>query len=167
MNRNIIDEAYHFLGYKMRSISEMREHLKKKGYEFDKIEETISELCDSGYLNDADYIVNYASYSIEKGRGKRRILIELLQKGIDRQLAENVIEDYIYDNEIDEIERAARIARMEFEKKYDSEISDKESIYKLKIKIMGKLDRLGFEYDAIRDAVGEMENWVNMKEQSI
>ena len=51
--------AYHFLGYRARSQSEIEARLKKEGYLPVTVEQVVEELTASGYLDDAAFSKNW------------------------------------------------------------------------------------------------------------
>lgn len=53
----------------------------------------VSRMLELGYLDDRDFACRYARELARKGRARDRILRELMAKGIDRELAEEVLEE--------------------------------------------------------------------------
>ena len=81
------DAAMRYLEYRARSSGEVENYLKRQGYREDEIQDCMGFLEDCGFVNDSDYCRRYVEYSIEKGRGPRRIQQELSQKGIPDEIA--------------------------------------------------------------------------------
>ncbi len=100
-----------YLGMRMRTEDESRNYLEEKGYEPDEIQDAITEFLQLGYLDDADYARVYCEYAYGKGRGRIRIAGELKQRGVDAETVRNAIEDYLYEEGIDEVELARRWAK--------------------------------------------------------
>lgn len=77
------------------TVSEMRRKLAEDGFGDPEIAELVRGLERSGLLDDADYA---RAYILDKSRllrrGPRRIRIELLQKGIDPELAEDALAEH-------------------------------------------------------------------------
>ena len=99
-----------------------------------------------GYINDEQYTHDYIEYYKEQ-RSKSRIMNDLLKKGIDKELFEQVWEETIGDEQKD-IE-TAQILKLLEKKKY----CDATATYEERQKIFAFLYRKGFKMDAIRNAV--------------
>ena len=63
-NKSPMEEALNFLKHRMRTVSEMRERLKDRGYDPEEIKDTIQELKQLRYLDDVEYAAN-AGYVIK------------------------------------------------------------------------------------------------------
>lgn len=150
------EESVRYLGMRMRTVRETRSHLREKGYESDEIERVISELKDGHYLDDEHYVMVYAEYAFGKGRGSRRIFAELKEKGIDTEIIGNAIEDYKYENGIDERALAYSVARRVAELDLDGK--DRCFDDRLGAKVARRLDSLGFETGMIYGILGELRN---------
>lgn len=110
-NRTASETLTRYLGMRMRTVAESRNYLTEKGYESEEIQEALAEFLQLGYLDDADYARVYCEYAYGKGRGRIRIAGELKQRGVDAETVRNAIEDYLYEEGVDEVELARRLAR--------------------------------------------------------
>lgn len=100
-----------------------------------------------GLIDETRFAENYARELYErKSFGERRILSELLLKGIDRETAENALEGLDKDGE----NRIILLLRT----KYRDALSDDE---KLKRRAVNGLLRRGFTYGEIREAMRGLE----------
>ena len=86
--QHALDLSYRYLGFRDRTVLEVRRHLEAKRVEPDTIEQSVAELCDLGYLDDA----RFAQRFVEDRRtldhwGNERIERKLLASGIDAELA--------------------------------------------------------------------------------
>lgn len=140
----------------MRTVSEMRSHLRDKGYEKEEIEETIREFKTSRYLDDAQYVMAYAEYAYGKSRGSKRIRSELAQKGISMEIIGNALEDYKYENDIDEREIALKSAKRIVELELDG--GKREFDRRLSSKVARRLDSLGYDSGMIFGILSELQN---------
>lgn len=87
------DAALRYLARRSRSISEMRNYLKRKGFDESQIDGTIAWLEGKKYLNDQQFAESWVRNRQQLApRGKRRLLMELYQKGIDRETAGKIVE---------------------------------------------------------------------------
>lgn len=59
-NKSPMEEALNFLKHRMRTVSEMRERLKDRGYDPEEIKDTIQELKQLRYLDDVEYAQIFA-----------------------------------------------------------------------------------------------------------
>lgn len=87
-----MDRALHFLGYRARSESEVRERLRRYGYGEGTVERVVERLEELGYLDDEEFARLKAR---EKARryGPRRVSIELRKSGVDAEIARGAVED--------------------------------------------------------------------------
>jgi regulatory protein len=145
--KTAFEEASKYLGYRMRTESEVREHLEEKGFGQEETDGAVAELTDLGYIDDIRYAEVYIEYAKGKRRGRRRIRLELEEKGIAGDTAENAINDYYYENNINESGEALEIAMREFREPADGD--DREALEKEIARIARKLERLGFANDDI------------------
>jgi regulatory protein len=89
----IFDQALSLLSYREHAKKELEKKLKAKGYEEEEINKTILKLEEINYLNDKRFAEIFVRSRVSKPLGANRILQELMQKGIDNQLAKYAIEN--------------------------------------------------------------------------
>jgi regulatory protein len=58
--QHALDLAYRYLGHRDRTVAEVRRHLAAKGVEDPVIDDTIAELQEQGYLDDARFAQRFA-----------------------------------------------------------------------------------------------------------
>ncbi|MCW2982763.1 MAG: hypothetical protein JWR63_333 [Conexibacter sp.] len=85
--QHALDLSYRYLGFRDRTVLEVRRHLESKRVEPDTIEQTVAELLEQGYLDDA----RFAQRFVEDRRtldhwGNERVERKLLASGIDPDL---------------------------------------------------------------------------------
>ena len=148
--KTAMEVAAAYLANRMRTVAEMRQHLKDKEFGESEIDETVSDLIGLKYLDDYAYALRYYEYNTAKHRGSLRAMRELEEKGVDKQTIKFALEDYLYEFKVDEYRMALEIARKE---EFD-EIDDK-----LIAKVARKLDTRGFKRDDIFKVIGEMKRW--------
>jgi len=84
--------ALDFLGYRARSVWEVRERLIKRGHLGEVVEEVIEELRRSGLLDDEDFAVRWAQGRMTtKPLGERLLRQELRRKGVPDEVVEKTI----------------------------------------------------------------------------
>ena len=87
------EAAMRKLAARMRTEQEIRDFLRRAEYNAEETEAAVKELKSYGYLNDERYCGEYFRYAKARGKADRRIVQELVQKGIDAETARNVMED--------------------------------------------------------------------------
>ncbi len=135
------DKAVNLLAFKGRTKQEIIKRLIEKGYSSDEIDEAVEKLSYYGYLNDQNYTISYIMDNASK-KGKKLILIELEQKGIDKNILENVYSEV----NIDEDAVIDNIIKQRFLK---MDLSD-DKIYR---RAVGYLLRRGFTYESIKRVI--------------
>ncbi len=122
--------AYSYLSYRQRSKSELVKKLKQKKISDPVINKITRLLEDQKYLNDQTYAESFLENKINtKPIGKRLAIIKLYEKGINKEIAEKVIEEnYSEDKEIE----LATIVLKKYEKiiKYKDEANKKSKCYR-------------------------------------
>lgn len=77
-------EAIRYIGRRPRALKEVKLHLKEKGYEPDRIVETVERLVAERYLDDETFAKLWTEHRIVSQRkGRRWVEMELSQKGVD------------------------------------------------------------------------------------
>jgi len=91
MAKSVKAAALRFLKIRPRSIGELKEKLRLKGFSKDEIEITVLDLTASGLLDDRAFTKSWIRYRLARPFGFRRIIGELKDKGIDPQTIEQAI----------------------------------------------------------------------------
>ena len=134
------------LTFRDRSECELKENLKKQGFDNDVADEAVLQLKAMGYVNDRLYAHKFISDRLKlKPKSKKALFYELQKKGIDTNLINEVLEDF----ELDESLFAFRIAK----KKYGKYNANDPQIQR---KIVSYLFHRGFTYDIISDVLKQM-----------
>jgi regulatory protein len=141
------EAALRLLANRPRSVREISDRLRRKGFEQVTIDRAIEKLEGWNYINDAEF----ARYWVEnraahKPRGRRLLEQELRTKGVDRE----VVKEAIAEVEVDEERAALELARA----KLPSYRHDDPRIAQRKL--AGFLQRRGFGYDVIKPVVTQL-----------
>ena len=91
-------KALDILGRADCSESELRRKLALKNYPADVIEDAVNYVKKFNYLNDKRYAENYLNYR-GKSKSLRQVKMELVSKGIDEAIIENLFTDELSDEE--------------------------------------------------------------------
>ena len=104
----VTEAALVFLAYRPRSEREVRDRLRRGGYQPEMIDHVISRLHECRYLDDADFARRWVeNRATHRPRGTRLLQQELRQKGIDSETAREVIAEAA----LDEVTDAEALAR--------------------------------------------------------
>lgn len=133
----------HLLEQMNRSEQQIRLKLKQSYYTEDVIEMAINYAKDFGYIKDELYAQNLVQWK-QGSKSKKEIYFTLLQKGIQKETAQEVLEQaYEHTSEEEAILKLIR------KKGYDLNTLEKDQLRKLN----GFLMRKGFGYDQIRNVL--------------
>ncbi|MBP9816146.1 regulatory protein RecX [Candidatus Woesebacteria bacterium] len=153
--------AERYLSYRPRTEFELRRYLKRKLHSRDItdadeqepfLNTAINKLAEEGYINDEKFLKMFVDdRQYFRPRGKRRLVLELKQKGV----AEPLIENYFSDNNIDELPLIANIIQKKF---FFLNIKDASELDpKTMKKLTDHLLRRGFSYSDIKLAIEEFD----------
>ncbi|MBS5965942.1 MAG: RecX family transcriptional regulator [Finegoldia magna] len=140
--------SLNFLSYKLRTEKEIITKLKSKKFSTEIIDEVITKLKNLDLLDDYNYAkifindkINLTNYS------KRRIINDLYQKGIDKRIYEDYLEDVFgYNMELDKATQIVETKINIWKEKHEG--------YDLKNKIVTFLLQKGFSYDVAKQVSG-------------
>lgn len=132
--------AMHLLNDMWRTEAQLREKLTRNEYPADIVEAAISYVKSFGYINDYEYARSFIESRKER-KSRREIYMQLVGKGVSRELIDEAFEEG-YERE----DSTEAIRRLLEKKHYDRENTTPEE----KKKIMAYLVRKGFGYDDIR-----------------
>ena len=132
--------AMHLLNDMWRTEAQLREKLTRNEYAADIVEAAISYVKSFGYINDYEYARSFIESRKER-KSRREIYMQLVGKGVSRELIDEAFEES-YERE----DSTEAIRRLLEKKHYDWENTTPEE----KKKIMAYLVRKGFGYDDIR-----------------
>ena len=96
------DLALHFIGYKMRTVREIRMKLEEKEFSEEVIEKVIAFLEKYGYADDREYCRKYIKEKLRmKPKSGYALKIELKQRGISSRIIDEVMAETEVDEEGD------------------------------------------------------------------
>jgi regulatory protein len=143
-----LELAYAFLNRRDRTISEVRSHLQRKGIGAELAEASIARLIDQGFLDDGRFAQLFVAdkRGLEEW-GSERIRRGLLARGIERELAEVVLEQTPDDQPIEETELGRALALLR--RRFPSPASDRRE----RERAFGVLIRKGYDSELALDAL--------------
>ncbi|WCB94205.1 Regulatory protein RecX [Baekduia alba] len=146
--QHALDLSYRYLGFRDRTVLEVRRHLESKRVEPDTIEQTVAELSTQGYLDDA----RFARRFVEDRRtldhwGNERIERKLLASGVEAELVTAAL-------------FGATESGGEPESQFDAALATLRGRYRIppesekdRHRALGFLVRKGYELDVAYDAI--------------
>lgn len=147
LNKSVLSYALTLLGRRMYSKAQLQQKLRKMGYGEEEVNSVILYCEERGYLNDYDF----ARFWIEdrlrlKPMGRWRLKGELLQKGIQEEIAGQLLDELLPE------ERELSLAKELMLRKF-RQIGPGQGGYR---KIYSFLHRRGFTKEAIDKAADEL-----------
>ena len=104
-----MSRALHSLGYRARSVHELRERLLRAGYAGETVSGVLARLGELGYLDDEKFARSAARDKARKRYGPRRIYGELKRAGVDEEVAQGIVEEeFAGRSELEEARAAAQ-----------------------------------------------------------
>lgn len=140
--------AMHLLESMDRTRAELEKKLQSSEYPREAVAEALAYVESFGYLDDKRYARHYVECKKE-GRGKARLKMELAQKGVDRNIIEEVLDEAKLDDCRDTIRELVGKRR-----RGDGPMDDRE-----RQRIYGYLMRKGFSSSDILSVLKEKEDF--------
>jgi regulatory protein len=141
--------AISYLARKIRSVKEMADYLLKKDFEEPVIQEVIHKLIDQKYLDDKEYAFAFVRTQINTtDKGPGLIRMELKEKGIEKDLIDQTLASFTFENQLDKAEVICQ--------KY-AQKNSKDSQRVLKQKLDSLLIRKGYSFEIINLAVSSLD----------
>lgn len=143
--RRAKEKALWLISGKDYSKKELADKIKK-----DSSAETAEEVCERmeelGLINDESYARKYAHDLLYiKRMSKKGARYKLIEKGIDRDLCDEILDEF----ELDPVEQIMEI----IEKKYADKLDDEKG----RRRAIAALQRLGYGWSDIKSAIAEFE----------
>ncbi len=140
-----LNAAVHYLSYRPRSESEIRERLQRRSFDGDSVEAVIAKLKEQGLVDDMAFAQfwkdNRQSFS---PRSRWLTRLELRQKGVA---------DDIIDQVVDDVDDADSAYRAVLSKARSLPLSDYQSFRR---RLGEYLKRRGFGYEVINQTIGRI-----------
>lgn len=148
VRQKCFDKAMRLLQSRLHSRAELLRKLMRKQYGHATVEAVLDDLSRLGYVNDEQFAKNKALSAVqEKQHGRQRAMEELLRSGINGDIARKALED-VY-GATDGIATARDLAQRKAPslRKLDPVVARR--------RLMGMLQRRGFDYEAVKPVVDE------------
>nr|WP_163529363.1 recombination regulator RecX [Halobacillus ihumii] len=140
--------AIHYLSYRMRSEKEIRDYLVKKEADDEQIDEVMNRLRTEKLVDDQEFANSLVRTRVQtSSKGPILVKKELIEKGVQASMAEEALEFFPFEKQV---EKALKFAR----KKIASE--KKKSQRQLIQTIQQNLMQKGFQSDAIKEVFEQL-----------
>ncbi len=140
--QSCFEAALHYLSYRPRSETEVRQRLRHRGFKSDVVDKVITELKKRQLIDDVAFAQYWRDNRLSfKPRSRRLIKLELRQKGVAAEMANEVLEtlddtNAAYEAGLKKVRVLSDLGYNEFRRRLSSH-----------------LRRRGFDYEAISSAV--------------
>ena len=142
------DSALKTIERSYKTEKEIRDKLLNKEFDEETVEKTINFLKEYTFIDDLKFTKMYVKDRI-RTQGRNKIKYALIQKGVNKYLVDEVLEEL---DRNDEEDRALLIC----EKKYLSICKREEDDFKIKNKLIRYMLGRGYEYEVARNVVSKI-----------
>ena len=145
--KRALDRSYKLLMSRDYTVKQLKDKLIGDGYPMQIIEDTIEKLKNEKYLDDERFAENYIFWK-SKTKSRKRMIMDLKQRGIEFDASSNVYDELLEKNDIDNEETIilAFLAKKGF--------APDSATYEEKQKMTQTLLRKGFSFDSIHNILG-------------
>lgn len=148
--RRAQEKALYLLEYRNYSKRELTEKIARTAASREAAQAAAGRMEELGLIDDRRFGEDYAKELFSrKGYGARRVAQELRRKGLDQELVQELVEKY------GSPEQSGENIRRVLEKKYPGWREDE----KVRRRAFAALQRLGYSYQEVREAMGQGEDW--------
>ena len=148
--RRAQEKALYLLEYRNYSKRELTEKIARTAASREAAQAAAGRMEELGLIDDRRFGEDYARELFSrKGYGARRVAQELRRKGLDQELVQELVEKY------GGPEQSGENIRRVLEKKYPGWQADE----KVRRRAFAALQRLGYSYQEVREAMGQGEDW--------
>ena len=86
--------AYRYLGYRARSVAEVRDKLQEKDFAAEVVAETLAHLQQQKLLDDREFARRWVEARLQRAYGPRKLAQELRHKGVAAEVIDEVLAEY-------------------------------------------------------------------------
>ena len=145
--KRALDRSYKLLMSRDYTVKQLKDKLIGDGYPMQIIDDTVEKLKSEKYLDDERFAENYIFWK-SKTKSRKRMIMDLKQRGIEFDASSNVYDELLEKNDIDNEETIilAFLAKKGF--------LPESATYEEKQKMTQTLLRKGFSFDSIHNILG-------------
>jgi len=149
VKQECFDRALEYLGSRFHSRSELRKKLIRREYGEAVVDAVLEDLARLGYLDDERFAKTKAlSAAQHKHHGRRRAFMELIKSGVKGDVADKALADVYSEHDSTAVARQLAEKQLPRLKKLDPIVARR--------RLVGMLQRRGFDYDSIKPVVDEV-----------
>ena len=145
LSHNCFGAALNYLGYRPRSEAEIRQRLHRRGFNDEVVDKVVIGLKERGLIDDVAFAQYWRDNRLSfRPRSRRLIKLELRQKGVAAETANEVVEGLDDESAAYEVglKKARVLSGLDY-REFHRYLSD-------------HLRRRGFDYETIRSAVARL-----------
>lgn len=140
------NKACDYISRSMKTVKQIRDWLKSKSFDSKVIENVIGKLYEYRYIDDSLYAELYINANLPT-KGKRRLAVELTQKGINKDLIEKTVDNLSDDKQSEN-------ANILAEKYMRNKDNSTQNLIKLQRYLLSR----GYDYDIVNEIVKNFAN---------
>jgi regulatory protein len=149
VKQECFDRAMRYLQTRLHSTSEIRSKLMKREYGQTIVDAVVEDLARLGYLDDERFAKTKAlSAAQHKHHGKQRAKMELLKAGVKGAVADQALKEVYSQHDSTAVARELAMKQAPRLRKLDPQVARR--------RLVGMLQRRGFDYDSIRPVIDEV-----------
>lgn len=149
VRQECFDRALHAVSSRLHSRAELHRKLMRREYGETVVDAVLNDLTRLGYVNDAQFAETKAtSAANHKHHGRRRAMLELRKAGITGEVADRALDDVYKATDSVATARALAKKKLPILKRLDPRVARR--------RLVGMLQRRGFDYEAIKPVVDEV-----------
>lgn len=153
------NSGLHYLSYRMRSIHEMEDYLQIKGFTAAQIAYATDRMQREGLLDDRQFAASFTRTRIRLStKGPQMIYRELLQAGVDRQIAADT--QALFPRE-KQLEHARKYLA-----KQTASVKNKKSSSEARMVLSRLLMQRGYSREISEQVIGEVEDFLSENEKN-
>lgn len=146
--KKALNYSLNLLSKSSKTKQELIKKMTEKEYNEDTIAAVIAKINDLGYINDQKYIEDFIRNKADTSQGlnKRTLQNKLIQKGVDKDLIQQSLDNSC----IDEYQNALQVAEKKYRNLKGNEREKKSKLYAF---LIGK----GFDYDICSKVINNID----------
>lgn len=149
VKQECFDVAMRALSSRLHSRSELRKKLMRREYGEPVVDAVLADLSRLGYLDDERFAKTRAlSAAQHKHHGRRRAFLELVKSGVKGDVADRALDDVYSEQDSTAVARQLAKKQAPRLRKLEPAVARR--------RLVGMLQRRGFDYDAIKPVVDEV-----------
>jgi regulatory protein len=155
------DKALDMLATRERCAREVEERLQGAGFDSQVVSTTISWLQSRGYVDDRRFAASFAEAKLRAGWGAHRIRAELLHKGTEREVVEDVLEAAAQEGSGAEgVAAVVALARKRFEGQFATDPAGARR------RVAGYLARRGYDWGMVATVTRVLGDEADQEDES-